>query len=212
MTILQKFPRILIGLFLPLSVCVFTNSCAYRFTNSVMRAPMGIQSIAVEAIYDESREVFPHEFLWSALQREIGRNGRLVLTSQEDADALMVVTITNARVGPTGTPVVEPRSKDPTVTDTDKGVPSEFRNLRVAGSYTTYEAVSVAIHVDIFDLNTRALLFKRDYNQGAIFTSFRPSDITPSSSAFPQYEEALQAKSKEISNALAQKIVNDFMM
>lgn len=210
MTILQKFPRILIGLFLPVSV--LANSCAYRFTNSAMRAPMGIQSIAVEAIYDESREVFPHEFLWSALQREIGRNGRLVLTSQEEADALMVVTITNARVGPTGTPVPSDKGKDPVVTETDKGVPSEFRNLRIAGYYTTDEAVSVAIHVDIYDLNTRALLFKRDYNQGAIFKSYRPTKVTPASSGFPHYEEALQAKSKEISNSLAQKIVNDFLM
>lgn len=210
MTILQNFPSILVRLFLPISLIL--NGCAYRFTNSAMRAPMGVQSIAVEAVYDESREVFPHEYLWSALQREIGRNGRLILTSQEEADALMVVTVTNARVAPSGTVSSEPIDKDPVVTDTDKGVPSAFRDVRKAGSWTTSESVSVSIHVDVFDLKTRALLFKRDYSQSAGFTSLRPLEITPTSSLFPQYEEALHAKSKEISNSIARTIVSDFLM
>jgi hypothetical protein len=214
MTILQKIRAAAVGLVLPASalIALGSASCAYRFTNTAMRAPLGVQSIAVEAIYDRSREIFPHEFLWSALQREIGRNGRLVLKSQDEADALMVVSITNARVGPVGTPTRESVSKDPAVTDTDKGDPNAFRNLRRAGSYTTDEGVSVSIHVDVFDLRNRALLFRRDYSQNASFKSLRPVTITPTSSAFPQYEEGIQAKAKEISNYLARSIVTDFLM
>src|SRR5690606_35219325 len=131
MFILPKSRLFAPGLLLP--IWLLLGGCAYRFTNTAMKAPMGIQTIAVEAIYDTSREIFPHEELWSALQREIARNGRLMLTSQEEADALMVVTITNARVSPQGSPSKEALSKDPLITDTDKGNPSQFRNLRRAG-------------------------------------------------------------------------------
>ncbi len=208
MTILN-FARIIgICLLLPIGL----SACAYRFTNTALRNPLGIQTIAVEAVWDNSREVIPHEFLWSAVQREIIRNGRVSLTNQDEADALMVVSITGAKVRPAGTPSQETLSKDPPESDLDKKTPDDYRNISRAGSWTTDEGISLAIHVNVYDLKSRALLFNRDYSRGINFKSLRPVTVTPTESAFLHYEEALDARFKAVSEGLAHSIVNDFLM
>ena len=208
MSILTYARSLGIGLLLP----ILSSSCAYRFTNTAMRSPLGIQTLAVEAVWDNSREVIPHELLWSAVQREIVRNGRVTLTNQDEADALMVVSITKAKVTPIGTPSQETLSKDPSVLDTNKGTPESYRNLRRAGSWTTAEGIMFTVHVNVYDLKSRALLFNRDYSSSIAFKSMRPVTITPTESAFLNYEEALQAQFKAASNSMANSIVNDFLM
>jgi len=208
MTILTYARNIGICLLLP----ILGSGCAYRFTNTAMRSPLGIQTIAVEAVWDNSREVIPHELLWSAVQREIIRNGRVTLTNQDEADALMVISISGARVRPAGTPSQEALSKDPPESDTDKGAPSDYRNIRRAGNWTTDEGITLGIHVNVYDLKSRALLFKHDYSSGITFKSLRPVTITPTESAYLHYEEALDARFKAVSEGLAQSIVNDFLM
>lgn len=188
------------------------QSCVYRFSNTAMRPPVGVRTIAVEAVYDVSREVIPHELLWSAVQRELARSGRLMVTNQDEADAIMLITLSKATVNPAGTPSREPISRDPIVTDTQKPAPQEFRNLKRAGNRTTDEAVNMAINVEVHDLKTRAVLFNRSYSAGTTFKSLRSETITPVSSAYLNYEEALQAKVKELSEQLASRIVADFLM
>lgn len=208
MSILTHARSIGICLLLP----ILSSACAYRFTNTAMRNPLGIQTLAVEAVWDSSREVIPHELLWSAVQREVVRNGRVVLSNQEEADALMVVSITGAKVNPAGTPSQEALSKDPPESDTDKKTPGDYRNLHRAGTWTTDEAITVGVHVNVYDLKSRALLFNRDYSSGITFKSLRSVSITPSESAYLHYDEALQARFKAVSDSLAQSIVNDFLM
>jgi len=208
MTILTYARNIGICLLLP----ILSSACAYRFTNTAMRNPLGIQTIAVEAVWDNSREVLPHEMLWSAVQREIIRNGRVTLTNQDEADALMVVNITGAKVKPAGTPALEPLSKDPPESDVDKKTPNDYRNLKQAGTWTTDESITLGVHVNVYDLKSRALLFKHDYNSGITFKSYSDPNITPEAGAFLHYEEALDSRFKAVSESLAQSIVNDFLM
>jgi hypothetical protein len=189
-----------------------STGCVYRFSNTALRPPVGVRTIAVEAVYDVSREVIPHELLWSAVQRELARSGRLLVTSQDEADAIMLITLARASVNPTGTPSREPIHRDPVVTETEKPAPREFRNLKRAGNRTTDEAVSMTINVEVHDLKTRAVLFTRNYSAGTTFKSLRSETITPASSAFLNYEEALQSKVKELSEQLASRIVADFLM
>ncbi|WP_141736068.1 LPS assembly lipoprotein LptE [Oligoflexus tunisiensis] len=186
--------------------------CVYRFSNTALRPPVGVRTIAVEAVYDVSREVIPHELLWSAVQRELARSGRLMVTSQDEADAIMLITLNRASVNPTGTPSREAINRDPVVTETEKPAPGEFRNLKRAGNRTTDEAVNMTINVEVHDLKTRAVLFTRNYSAGTTFKSLRSETITPASSAYLNYEEALQAKVKELSAQLASRIVADFLM
>ncbi len=208
MSILTLARRLSICLILP----ILSSSCAYRFTNIALRSPLGIQTIAVEGIWDNSREVIPHELLWSAVQREIIRNGRVTLSNQDEADALMVVSITEAKVSPSGVPGLERTPKDPVSTDSDKKTPTDYRNLRQAGAWTITEAISFSVHVNVYDLKSRALLFNRAYSSGIEFKSVRPDAMTPTESAYLHNEEALQAKFKAASDSLARSIVNDFLM
>ncbi len=195
-----------------LLLLVMTSGCAYRFSNTSLRPPVGVRTIAVEAVYDISREVIPHELLWSAVQRELARSGRLLVTNQAEADAIMLLTLTGAKVSPAGTPSREAISRDPVVNETEKGTPADFKNLRRAGNWTTDESVSMALTVEVHDLKTRAVLFSRNYSSGTTFKSLRSATITPTTSAFLNYEEALQGKVKELSEQLASRIVADFLM
>ncbi len=208
--VLQFQIRQLLPVFLLAASIHFTQACAYRFSNTAMQAPLGIRTIAIEAVYDTSREVIPHELLWSAVQREFAKRGQLIVSSQEQADALMTIWLVKAKVQPTGTPSREAISKDPPVTDTEKWRPEDFRNLRRAGSWTTSEMVGLGLVIEVHDLKTRKVLFKKSYNQSTTFSSLRPENISSVSSSFLHYEEALRSKVKLLSEQLAQVIVTDF--
>ena len=197
---------------LPMTLLFMTFGCAYRFTNTAIRNPLGIQTLAVEAVWDDSREVIPHEELWTAVQREIIKNGRVILTNQEEADALMVLSVTGAKVAPVGTPSQEAFDKDPPESEVSKGKPRDYRNLRRAGTWTTDEGITLSVHVNVYDLKSRAVLFNKDYSRGISFKSFRPVSVTPTESVYLHYEEALDARFKDVSESLASSIVNDFLM
>jgi hypothetical protein len=211
-SIVIKGARVLARLVLPLVFASLLASCVYRFSNTALRTPPGIRTIAVEAVYDTSREVVPHELLWSAVQREIARSGRLLLSPQSEADALLTLWLTSAKVAPSGTPSREPLAKDPVVTDEFKGRPEDFRNLRRAGSWTTDESVSLVVEVEVHDLKSRKILFKQSYSLGGTFKSLRPVTVTPTDSAYLHYEEALYARVRDLSEQLAQRVVSDFLL
>ena len=208
--ILQKLLRDRLGQFLPIFMVFMTQSCVYRFSNSSLLPPEGIHTIAVEAVYDTSRDVIPHELIWSAVQREIARTGRLILTSHEEADALMTLWVTQSNISPSGTPNQEAKSKDPVAVDGVKPNPREYRELRTAGSWTIDEQVGFTLEVEVHDLKSRNILFKKSYTQAAGFKSLRAEDITPVASGFLHYEEAMQAKVKKMSDQMAQTMVTDF--
>ncbi len=208
--ILQKLLHGRLRQILPIWFLLLSTACAYRFSNSSLLPPEGIRTIAIEAVYDTSRDVIPHELIWSAVQREIARTGRLVLTSHNEADALMTLWVTSSKVMPGGTPSQEPKAKDPIANGTDIPSPLEFRELRRAGSWTSDETVNFTLEVEVHDLKSRKILFKKSYTRGAGFKSLRAQTITPVASGFMHYEEALRAQVKFLSDQLAQTMVTDF--
>ena len=203
---------VLLKWFLLLSLGHSLSSCAYRFTNVAMSPPKGINSIAVEGIYDTSREVIPHEILWTSLMEEFGRNGRLMVTSKENADALVRVQLKEASVFPSGAQNAEPIYKDPVVTADNKRTPGEFKNLRRAGNWTTSETLTYNIVVEVHNLKTREKIFERTYSTGGVFRSFRDSTVAQPTTGFLLYEEALEARMKSISASLARKVVTDILL
>ncbi|MCX6130969.1 MAG: hypothetical protein NTX25_18165 [Proteobacteria bacterium] len=211
-SVLKLCSRLKIGEICLVLLLFMLSSCVYRFTNTALRLPIGVRSIAVEAVYDTSREVVPHELIWSAVQKELARNGRLFVTSQNEADALMILTLNHASVRPSGTPSREPVSRDPVITDSEKGRPEDFRNLRRAGSWTTDESVNLTLSAEVIDLKTKTVLFRREYSGATSFKSLRSVSVTSSNSAYLNYEEALQSKVKVLSEQLASRIVSDFLM
>ncbi len=188
------------------------SGCAYRFTNKAMQPPEGIRSIAVEAVYDTSREVIPHQLLWDALQKAIAQNGKLRLTSQADADALLRAHITKAKVVPTGTPAQrDNRAKDPEIPDVDE--PTEYRDysdISKAGRYTTVEALQYTVTVEVWNLHTQKLIKSKAYNASTQFKSIRGTNTDPKA-GYLVYDEALQARFQEISKNIAEKAVFDVL-
>lgn len=193
-------------------VTAASTSCAYRFTNVVMSPPPGIKSIAIEGIYNTSREVIPHEILWTALMEQFAKNGRLVVTSKEEADALVTVQLTSSSVNPSGTPSSESIYKDPIVTETDKRTPFEFKNLRRAGNWTTEETLSFKIDVKVHNLHNREVIFQKSYSSTGAFRSIRASTVAQTRSGYLLYEEALEARMKSLSTGLASRVVTDFLL
>jgi hypothetical protein len=183
-------------------------SCSYRFTNQNIQIPVHIQSIAVEGIFDTSREVLPRHHLWSALQQAFARDGHLTVTSTRSADALLRIHLDSAGTGPTGSgETTKPLFDDPL-----RDTPDSFRNLRKAGEYTTHEVVRLSVHVEIIDLHKKTTLLKKSYSSQASFRSMRTEDFIQAKSQYLAYEESLEQKVKEMSESIAESIVRDFIV
>lgn len=185
------------------------SGCVYRFTNTAIHAPHGIKSVAVEAVYDTSREVLPHEQLWNALQRSIAENGRLRLTNQEQADALLRAQITAGDVNPSGTPDNDQIAADPKLARNEIKGPNEFRILPQAGSWTNKENLSYSILVELWDLRDHSLLFRRSYSGSDQFQSILAEDRTQLGMQYLIYEESLNTKFRTIAKSISDKVVTD---
>lgn len=202
---------------MPLVVVIFDiTGCAYRFTNTALIPPDGIKTIAVEAVYDTSREVLPHQYLWDALQKSIAQNGKLKLVSQNDADALLRAHITKAHVRPTGTAVptsdtTNARAKDPEIPVTgEPGNAANYKNITKAGRHTSNESLSYTIIVEVWNLHTQKLIKSATYNGAAEFKSFRDTRTDPKA-GYLVYDEALQNKFRDIAQKIADKAVFDVL-
>lgn len=191
---------------------LLSSACTYRFTNIAIKPPDGIQTIAIEAVYDTSREVIPHELLWRALQNEFSRRGRLRLTSAEKADAILRVQISSAAVEPAGTPNTESVDRDPQYGDPSEVVPSQFKNLRIAGNYTTIEAMQFTAVVEVFDLRKRKQIFNRSYQMSGSFRSIQASNLAQTRTGYLLYEEGLDTRFRVLSEQLSRKIVTDILL
>src|SRR4051794_6895040 len=78
------------------------SACAYRFTSEHTAPPAGVRTIAIEAIYDASREVIPRELLWESLQNAFAADGHIKLAPQSRADALLRAHIKEAGINSAG--------------------------------------------------------------------------------------------------------------
>lgn len=193
------------------------SGCAYQFTNKHVVRPEGVKTIAVEAIYDTSREVLPHEQLWKSLQDAFASDGHLRLASQGSADALVRAHIRKAAVSPTGgkgsarTPEKDP---DPFRDDGPVDV-SEFRQLtrQDANKIRDHVALNIVVDVEVWSLRTRTLLLKQTYPASDVF--FANYYSLPSSSPINdhlRFEEATEARFKAMSEGIARGVVRDLLV
>jgi hypothetical protein len=199
--------------------CALTASgCVYRFTNQHIVRPEGIETVAVEAVYDTSREVLPHELLWQSLQAAFASDGHLRLAPQSSADALVRAHLKKALVGPTGAvPAPKELSSDPNPLDLDVDQlppkPEEFRQLSKAGRFRDYAAVTAVVEVEVWSLRTRTLLMRQTYNASDTYNTYYGA-IASSSDAnnHLRYAEATDARFKVISESIAKGVVRDLLI
>lgn len=200
-------------LILLVSLALTLTSCAYRFTNVAMQPPKGIDSIAIDPVYDTSREVISHEILWQAIQAEFARNGRIRLTSREDADALMTIHLKSASVKPSGSAVASAGTVEPGLNDGEiLSNPYEYKQLRRAGFSTNTESLQYKVEVKVHNLYTRQVIFEGSYDGSGTFRSVRAASVAPPDTGYLLYDEALDARTKTVSAGIAKRIVTDFLL
>lgn len=201
-------------IFLLLIFLQIQAGCVYRFANLHLTAPENIRTIAVEAIYDSSRELLPHEVLWHELQRAIAADGHMLVTDAKHADALLTVKIKNARLVPTGT-VVRPQAiiKDPPAINPEgDSIPSykEFQTLTEAVEIMPSTAMVIEVEVQLWHLARRKKLFEKNYVQSETFLSVRPS--TSPRNNYLRENEAFRADFERMSKAISENLVSDLLL
>lgn len=201
--------------------CGFTwllvSGCAYRFTNKHVVRPEGIESIAVEAIYDTSREVLPHELLWESLQNAFAADGHLKLAPQSSADALVRAHLRSASIAAAGTEAKRKSNEadgDPNPFRGDSvPKPDEFRELAKANSIRDQATMSLVVDVEVWSLRTRTLLLKRSYPVSGSFRtvySSLPSGSIPNDHL--RFAEATNAEFKLLSDNIARGVLRDLLV
>jgi len=209
--------KYLLKIILLLVVPVFWLGCTYRFTNDSIVMPQGVRSIAVEAIFDTGREVVPHEILWESLQFALAADGHLKLVSQRDADALMRARIKSARISADGGEQHSGTKKDPKpyAADVPVATPDQFPNLAISGRYRDSARVSLELEIEVYHLHTRDLLFSQTYAGSEVFRAVHQTasrQFTVPENDFLRFEEASQAKFKDITRSIARQAVRDFLL
>jgi hypothetical protein len=199
-----------------LALSTVVSGCAYRFTNAHVQRPEGIRTIAIEAVYDTSREVLPHELFWEALQAAFAADGKLRLASQERADAYLRIHLKDAALVPAGSIVKNPPEQDPKLKGRVKPPePTLFKPLGQAGEIKTFGQVRAEVEIEVWSLRTRSLLLRRTYDLTQQFRAvhgFGRDAVTTRSNDYLRYEESFDAKVKLMAQDLAGQVVRDLLV
>ncbi len=191
------------------------SACSYRFTNEHVVRPEGIQSIAVEAVFDTSREVLPHEEFWGALQAAFAANGHLQVLPQGDADALVRAHIRQADIRHIGSTRPNGPVDDPKIFDGEPAAPKSFKPLTQAGEVRDEGMVSASVQVEVWNLRTRSLVMQRTYALKSKFRTvhaLRSGGATTAANDYLRYEESADAKFAGLADDLSRRVVQDLLI
>ncbi len=191
-----------------------TSGCAYTFTNTHLVRPEGVRTIAVEAVYDTSREVLPHEVLWQSLQDAFAADGHLGLAPQESADALVRAHIKSAEIASVGSNIANSEKRDPSLEGDDgPPAPNKFKVLTQAGEYRDKGRVSNVVEVEVWNLRTRSLIMRHSYAMSDPFQAFHQKLAgVNAANDHLRYDEAVQASFKAISENISRSVVRDLLV
>jgi hypothetical protein len=200
------------GVFKPALAAVsllFVNSCAYRFTNLSTTAPSGIKTVAVEAVYDTSREALPHEILWTEMQKAIIENGRLGLVPRAEADALLRTHVQSFSLHPKENALPTGRAPQLTVGEGNEKSWKPMTSVEVPSK----EISGMTIEVEVWDLKTREVVFKKTYGStGTIDNVFWVPEVTLPDSNYLFYEEAVNSKIQAFARDISSKAISDIFL
>lgn len=214
MNILPKLANI--GFITSLMTLVASSSgCAYRFSNIAMKRPVGVRTIAFEGIYDTTRDVVPSQIIWAEIQKAFARNGKLAITSVDQADAIMVAQITAVQSNPENINR-EQRNKDPKGEDVRNINPADpeigFKNLMKAGRWTSQQMVGFSLNINVWRLDNRQMIFTRSYAIAGPFHSFRPTETVSQAGQFLSFEENRNTTFRRFARQISSRIVSDFFL
>lgn len=189
------------------------NACAYRFTNNFVRNPAGAKTIAIESVFDTSREVLPHEVLWESLQRAFAKDGHLRLASRSEADLLLRVHLSNGNISPVGVVDEVPAIlEDPQqVAPPDLPDVNKFRELTKARTFSQDEVVSGRMEVEVLDLRNKNVVMRKIYNTGSGFKSLRDGNFATNAS-YLYYEQSVTSAFKRMADDVSARVLTDLLV
>lgn len=191
------------------------SGCSYRFSNLYAVAPRNIKSIAIEAIYDTSREVLPHEVIWQEIQHAFAADGHLQIAARQNADAILRVHIRSSIVAPTGDSSLAQANKDDPVIEVEKDppFPNEFRNLPQAAESRELMALTSIMNVQLWHLESRQKIFERNYSLAGSYRVQRDKDESGArllaNTHFLRSEEDMRGMIARATRGIADAIVQD---
>ena len=186
--------------------------CTYRFSNLHANIPTGIQAIAVEAVYDTSKAVLPHEILWESIQQAFAQNGRLKLVGQDNADALVRMHLQQASIQPYGSPNISDIQKreEPKLETGDQApAPEDFPDLNIAKKYTPQESLAITVKVEVWDLHTHKLIMSQNY---ALSQAYSVALASAQPNEFLLREEVSTVNFKRMANDIANRVIEDLLI
>lgn len=187
------------------------SSCTYRMANSELKAPRGVESIYVEAIFDTSSKSLPHDVLWNEIQRAVVDSGKVRLASKLDADAHLRSHITAATIVQ-----MDPIDKDRKFRDDpvyQGGIPApyrDFKDLNTAIKYANKESISISVDVELIDRHTGKQLFRKVYPIARTYPILNTSNIE-AGNRFQRAEEAFESNFQQGSKTISVQILSDIL-
>lgn len=187
-------------------------NCQYRFTNLQIRAPSGIHTVAVEAVYDTSSKVEPHEHLWLGLQEGFIRDGNLILTSRDQADLYAQIHLAETGRIPDKLKQFEESTAKVAKSYAAKNPPaiSDFENFKQAPKFSAVEKWYYVVVVEIFDTRNRERLFSKRYVLSENYPTY--DNLGSNGSMFAASEERFEEDLLAQASEWGRKVVRDFLM
>ena len=191
------------------------SACVYRLTNLHTASPNNIRTIHIDAVYDTSAEPVPHELLWDSIQRAIAANGQLKIAPSDTADAILRTQVISTQMSKSGerkTLSGDRKRKEPTLFSgqTPPPTPGQLRDISVTDDFFVKTSWSSSVRVELWDLNTKALLLQREYPMSGEVTAFR-GDL-PLQIHHLRHEESFNYSFGNATKNLAERIVSDLLV
>ena len=194
--------------------CLALTGCAYKFSNKDLKTPEGVRTVAVEAVFDTSREVVHHEHLWSELQKAFASDGHLRVVQVGKADALVRAHLKKVLLTPSGETFENGPEKDPSVFNRgDPSPPNQFKVLTQAWKVRNKATLSTVVDIEVWNLWTKTLIMRRTYSLADSLQAIHATNnITTKGNDFLRLEESTDARFHEIAKKVANQVVRDLFI
>lgn len=190
-------------------IALFQISCIYKFSNLHSKNPSNVKSIYIESIYNTAHKVLPHELLWGQIQQAFARNGRLKVTTVDQADSYLRTRLIDAKTTNADPVDLEPALDEPELNNLKQPpAPSSFKQLTRSASLSQNETLSFLIEVELWNLKTKKMIFKKRYSASSPRYRILDSLTTPETQ-FLRSEEALEIQFENLSRKISKHIVSD---
>jgi len=191
------------------SLCL--QGCIYKSVNYDRELSLSIRSVCIGKIYDTSGLPVAHGLLQRELEFTFARDGHLRLRQTKDADIYVRAHLRKNTRYAAGSGNVKERIDPNIPTSGVMPKPSQWPRLSVLNEgLSDKESSSITVDIEIWNLNSKKLLFKKTYTQK---NSFKTHIVSKNFKPFHQHLRHIEAQHesfREQSRLISERVVSDF--